>query len=179
MMVVVNDPTIESFDRIRGALILLGAFVVYLPLRLLLDLNDTLLPLFEKSVWQSLTVPGNSDYHYMWKPYLLFQLGVHVLFVIVAVIALVLFFAKDVRFRKTFIAFLISALFVSVIGYLLIKDIPNADKDSSLKGVLYNAVKFFGVVSYLIMSKRVKGTFTNRITFRKRHLESDAHITSG
>lgn len=158
------QPSPRQYDTIGGWLILLAIGLVLSPLRLLVSIGRDVLPAFKGETWSLLTTPGTAAYHPLWAPLLIFELAGNVLFVILSIVALVYFFQRRrIAPRLVMIFFLSNLAFVGI-DYVAAEFIPAAaaqDDSESLQELGRSLAVCMIWVPYLLVSKRVKGTFVH------------------
>ncbi|MDX9892937.1 MAG: DUF2569 family protein [Patescibacteria group bacterium] len=158
----------EKYQGLGGWLILVGLGLISAPLMIGWALYQDFLPLvLESQVWQTLTSPGSLIYSSLWKPTLMMEVTVNIIFFVWTIYLLVLFFRKSAHFPKLYIIFLaVNLLFLMIDDILLFqirRQLPilgqtvGEQKFSSLSAVLPTVIW----IPYMLNSKRVKQTFVN------------------
>lgn len=155
--------TPSKLEGLGGWLTFVGIGLVVRPVWLLTHEAPSLLGLFTTGVWQANTTPGSPTYHPLW-PYIfsievIGNLGI----LLVELWLLFLFARRSTRFPRWFIP---SALFIPafiLVDAWLVSRIP-------MQGPLWDpgTIQSFGRtavlaliwVPYMLVSKRVKATFT-------------------
>lgn len=149
-------------EGLGGWLILVALGVVLSPIRILLFVRQTFVPLFTDGTWGMLTDPGSDVYNPFWGPILVFEIAGNVFFVVAYVYLGYLLFSKSRLFPKVYIALAIMNLafmIVDSVGVTMcIPEIPLFDPDSTreiVRGIFSCAIW----IPYMLVSKRVKNTF--------------------
>lgn len=115
---------------------------------------------FDLSQWQFLTQPGGEQYHPLWAPALLFELHVFVLLLAWSILMLALFFKKRRSFPRLMVVLFLFELVCATIDHQLIQALPApalASNDLSLASGIGIRLAW---MAYLLLSRRVKNTFT-------------------
>jgi len=149
---------------LRGWLILVGIGVVLTPLRVLAELLNTYLPIFENGSYEILTTPGTEAYHPFWSTLIWGELSFNTIILFAWLYLGYLYFFKKRLFPKVYI-------WVAVISFAFVL------LDASLATVVVTTAEIFNPetiqefvragflvvvwVPYMLRSKRVKVTFVN------------------
>lgn len=150
-------------QRLGGWLILIGLGLVISPFRLGYALISMYWPLFQNGTWGLLTTPGTDSYHALWGPLLVFEIIGNSGYLVLGLVALVLFFKRSRRAPKVITAWLIWGLVFVTADFFLSDLIPavaaSADNDS-LRELVRTTISAAVWVPYFLVSKRVQATFT-------------------
>jgi|LakMenEpi03Aug12_release.lakeMendotaPanAssembly.Ray.scaffolds.fasta_scaffold1375763_1 hypothetical protein len=147
---------------IGGFLILPIIGLVITPIKSLLIVLSIHIPILTKENWSRLTTPGTEDYHPLWAPVLVGELGLNIFFAIFAIIVLILLFKKNRYLPKLIIIFYISNLILMGIMFYIANLIPIVAQtpDPESVGEITRAIIGATIwVPYFLISKRVKNTF--------------------
>jgi len=145
-----------------GWLIVIGAGLVLLPVRITLFLLEDVAPAFTHEVWTALTMPGSPAYHPLNAPVLIFELVGNMVLLACSVLVVVAFFVKHRWFPFLAVVFLLGALLFYVVDYaaterlLAAQGMPSGGPIWDLVGA---AVLCAMLVPYFLRSQRVKKTF--------------------
>jgi hypothetical protein len=145
-----------------GWLILVGIGLVLGPLRQIVVLFTTFMPIFTNGTWDRLTNPASDKYMPAFGPFLISELVVNLLFIAAMIAAAYHFFIKSRRFPKMYIA-LMSINLVFIIGDAFVgKAVMNLDKafDGATAVELGRSLVAAVVwIPYMLFSDRVSNTF--------------------
>jgi transglutaminase-like putative cysteine protease len=154
-----NLEAIKSAYNIGGWLIFVGIGVTLTPIIILVTFLN--LQLFSKSTWQNLNLYEHSSYLQL---ILIILVILNVVLFVFSVLVMILFYQKRDILPKYYIAFLLTALLVSIldifsleiINRLTNQSISATDNYSSLvRQIIFCSIW----ISYFIKSERVKRTF--------------------
>ncbi|WP_083749081.1 DUF3857 domain-containing protein [Pelomonas sp. KK5] len=114
--------------------------------------------------WTALTMPGGAEYHPMWAPTLLLELGNVIVASIGAILLLILFFTRRSSFPRLMIGFLWLSCLVNAIDLGAMWAVPVAQKLLPQHSALLVRALLSAAVwtAYLLRSKRVANTFVER-----------------
>lgn len=152
-------------DRIKGIggwLILVGIGIVFSPIRIAGHIFPVYSEVFKSGVWGELTTPGSPNYHPLWAPLLLGEIGTNLLLIAVWIFIAVLFFSKKRSFPKWYIGVMAFSLGFMVLNALSIKivlpDAPLFDRETVVEiGRTVVAAAIW--IPYMLTSERVANTF--------------------
>lgn len=151
-------------EGLGGWLILVGLGVVLAPFRVGFFLLSTYVPIFTEGIWETLTTPGNEEYHAFWGPLLIFEIVFNLLLIVSWLTLAVLFFTKHRLFPYVFSGVMLVALVFIPIDALAFKlvwpDEPVFDPDTT-KQLVQQVIGCLIWVPYMFVSRRVKNTFVN------------------
>ena len=155
-----SSVTLDSdYAGIRGWLLLVALGLVVTLLRLLGETSD-LFPLFQASIWASLTTPGAETYHPLWGPVLLFELFAHVMMLVAVILMAILFFTKRRTFPRFYIVYLVGMLLIQVLDSALASALPDTEVTAAeVTELVRQALSSLVWIAYFRVSKRVKNTF--------------------
>lgn len=154
----VIDPRLQG---ISGWLLLPALAIVLQPLRILKDVAE-LVPSYAADTWMHLTTVGQTAYHPLWAPTLLFELAANLALLVFSVLLLILFFQRRRSVPLVFLAFQGGALFVGVLDQMVAGLIPAVQHEASGSGWAQVARQALALAiwgSYFLVSRRVKATF--------------------
>jgi len=155
-------PVDAELEGVGGWLILPAITVVVLPLRLLTGILETL-PSYAADTWATLTTVGNTAYHPMWAPVLLFELSANLAQIVFSVLLAVLFVQKRRSAPYVFIGVMGGSAIIQAADLLLAGAVPAA-RDLAPKGWSELAVSVTSLAiwgAYFLVSRRVRATFVN------------------
>jgi len=150
-------PPHEELEGLGGWLILVGIGITLSPVRILVNIVQTL-PGYGASTWSQLTTPGSPSYHALWAPGLLIELVANITLFVAACLLVYLFYRKKRQFPIVFGWVILLHLFVQLIDALIIRVLPVNDKGTPNWAWVLPAVIW---VVYMLRSRRVRNTFVN------------------
>jgi hypothetical protein len=144
----------------------LGGWLILVQITLWLSLlgsvlyiSNGLIPLFEKSVWDSLTSSGTDP---MWGPVLIFEAAGNAMLTVLIAAALVLLYRKKRSFPRVMLVYYGVVLALNAAGYAMLHSIDGIS-DSGLTGptskLIRNVASCCIWIPYFIRSERVRNTF--------------------
>ena len=146
------------------ALVVIGLFLF--PIKVVILLNNDVLPIFQNGSWEILTTPGSEVYHYLWAPLIIFEIVGNIFFLIFDIILIVLYFKKSYRFPILCIVFIVlNFLFLAsdfFLTHYLVGVIPGLTVEGNtefIKELVRVVIVAIIWVPYFLVSKRVKNTF--------------------
>lgn len=160
----------NELKGLGGWLILVGFGVVIAPFRLAYEYGPMYYSLFTDGTYEFVTNPSSEIYHPLWGPLLIGEAIYNSFMVFATVYLLYLFFSKHYLFPKVYIAIVgISLVFIPLdawIGSFVLIDEPIFDPVTmhEFLRVLIGGIIW---VPYMLMSKRVKATFVEKIPEQK------------
>lgn len=153
-----------KYQGIGGWLIFILIGLIITPIRLIILLITTYVPIFFDGSLQTLITPGTEVYSPLWIPMLFFEVFVNLFFIIYVVLLLIYFFKKKRTFPKLIIIYYLSNFSLVVIDYIISRFIPYLANQSSADSFT-EISRSIGVcviwIPYICNSKRVKSTFIN------------------
>jgi hypothetical protein len=156
--------TEKNIEGLSGWLIFVGIGIVLSPLRIIASMFPVYKEIFENGSWQILTTPGTEAYNVFWAPVLITEIGINILLVATWIYIAYLFFAKKKLFPKIYIGVMIFTLVFILLDAFAIKIVlpndPIFDKDT-LKELFRSIIASSIWIPYMLISKRVKATFTH------------------
>lgn len=162
--VVKNDAHVHHKLRgLGGWLILVGIGVIMNPLRILKTCIDIYAPIFQDGTWQSLTDPNSSAFIPNWGALLIGELTFNLSLLAVSIYLIYLFFSKHYLFPRFYIGIVVASLvFIPLDAWLYtqVYDESQMFDPSTIQEfsrIVVNAVIW---IPYMLVSKRVKATFT-------------------
>ena len=159
-----NHPIDPGLQGLVGWLILPAIGIVLMPFLAMSGLFQ-LLPTLASDNWSRLTSFGSTDYHALWAPLLLFELGVNLAQLVAGILLIVLFFKRRSSTPRVYIAVLAASLLALVVDVFAATQVPGADATVSAKditGILRTLVALSLWGTYFLVSKRVRSTFVRR-----------------
>lgn len=155
------DPALQG---LVGWLILPAIGIVLMPFLALSGLRE-LLPALASDNWARLTTFGNADYHALWAPLLLFELGVNLAQLVAGVLLIILFFKRRSSTPRVYVAVLAASFLALVADVLAATQVPGAEAKLSAEDITnitrtLTSLALWG--TYFLVSKRVKSTFVRR-----------------
>jgi hypothetical protein len=154
----VIDPALQG---IAGWLLLPALGIVLQPLKILKDVAEQV-PAYAADTWMQLTTVGQTAYHALWAPILLFELAANVGMLVFSVLLMILFFQRRSSVPRVFLAFQGGALIIGVLDLMVAGLIPAAEhaaSSSEWTKVIRQALALAIWGSYFMISRRVKATF--------------------
>ena len=167
-----KDDTVEKKKELKGLggwLILLGIGVVLSPFRLLVTTVPVYYEVFQDNTWKILTTPGLDAYHPLWAPLIIGEIIYNFIIFIASIYLIYLFFSKHYIFPRLFIAILIvSIIFIPLdasVVKIILPDEQIFDPETTIEFI---RVLVHGSIwtPYLLVSKRVKATFVEKMPVR-------------
>jgi hypothetical protein len=156
----------DKLKGLGGWLILVGIGVLIAPIRLIATFVPIYTPIFEDGTWEALTVVGSETYNPMWGPLLIGEMTYNSIMAAASIYLIYLFFSKHYLFPKAYIAILlVSLVFIPLDAWLVTKILPNEsmfDPETS-KEFMRTLIGSIIWVPYMLISKRVKATFVEKI----------------
>ena len=156
----------KDLKGLGGWLILVGLGVVLAPLRLLIMVVPLYQPLFEEGMWEALTTFGSEVYHPLWGPLLIGEIAFNSIMILASIYLIYLFFSKHYMFPKVYIGILlISLIFIPFDSWLvtfILPDEPMFDPDTT-KEFARTLIASIIWIPYMLVSKRVKATFVEKM----------------
>ncbi|QQS40886.1 MAG: DUF2569 domain-containing protein [Acidobacteriota bacterium] len=152
----------DRVSGIGGWLILVAIGIVFSPIRIAGQIIPVYTEVFKSGVWSALTTPGSPNYHPLWAPLLLGEIGTNLLLIALWIFIAVLFFNKKKSFPKWYIGAMAFSLGFVVINAFSIKivmpDAPVFDVETATeigRTVIATAIW----IPYMLVSERVANTF--------------------
>lgn len=156
----------NELKGLRGWLVLVGIGVVITPISLLVTNILIFQPIFTDGIWDALTTSGSEAYNPLWGPLLIGEIMYNSVMVAVSVYLIYLFFSKSYLFPKFYIGIvIISLIFILFDAWLVsfvLPDEPIFDADTT-KEFIRILVGGLIWVPYMLVSKRVKATFVEKM----------------
>ncbi len=157
----------NDLKGLRGWLVLVGIGAVIAPIRLLVIFIPLYQPMFTDGTWEALTTPGSEAYNPLWGPLLIGEIIYNSVMVAVSVYLIYLFFSKSYLFPKFYIGIVIvSLIFIPFDAWLVsfvLPDEPMFDVETT-KEFMRVVVGGLIWVPYMLVSKRVKATFVEKMS---------------
>ena len=165
-MIEKSDIGKSAPQGLGGWLVLVGFGLLFSPLRLISHLLSTYPPLFTDGAWDALTSPSSGAYVPFWAPLLGFEILGNVLLFIAGLVLIALFFQRSPRFPPTYIGISIAS-FLFILGdawlvSLVLPDEPMFDPETT-RELARSFVNLVVWVPYLLISKRVRNTFSQTV----------------
>ena len=149
--------------KIRGALILVAAFLIFSLLQNLSRFLASIAPIIRSQLWEHYTNPGSPKFHPQWKLVIVCDAISSTLIFLWNIVILLLFFQKKRRFPVLTAASLPIIFLLILGGYYLGGLIPVvAESAAYAKQGTELLIKFVGLniwIPYFLLSKRVANTF--------------------
>jgi hypothetical protein len=165
----------KNLKGLGGWLILVGLGVVLSPIAQFFNISVNFIPLFVDGTWEILTTPGEELYNPMWASILIGELVYNAASLLVAVYLVYLFFSKHYLFPFLFIVTRVIALiFIPLDAWLVSFVLPDEPMfDPETARTLSRTVSSVLIwVPYMLVSKRVKATFTEKSPYKPSTLDS-------
>lgn len=160
----------DNVKGLGGWLILVAIGIVIGPFRLAYEYGPTYYSVFTDGTFETLTTAGSQAYHPLWGPMLIGEALYNSLMFIVSAYLIYLFFSKNYLFPKVFIAVaVVSLVFIPLDAWLMsfvLQDEPIFDPATTKE---FTRALILGIiwVPYMLMSKRVKATFIEKMPHKK------------
>lgn len=149
-----------------GWLVLVGIGTCLRPFLLLKGIAaNNLLLFYNQDIWEVLTLPGSADYQPMWACVLICSHVANMILLTASVLLVVLYFAKKRGFPALFIALLAMSLVVHIVDNFVFTEMVKVEHtpkevEASIKAITQVCVASAIWIPYMLVSKRVKNTFT-------------------
>jgi Protein of unknown function (DUF2569) len=151
----------KRYEGIGGWLIWVAIILVRAPIAICVTLFRSVFPFLRHDTWIGLTTKDSEAYHPLWAPVIVSELTVNFMFLALALYTLVLFFRRKQLFPKFMIGLMLANLIWEVLLGFVLKQIPDAAGDSLVFVGAIGLVLACGIwIPYLMVSKRVRATFT-------------------
>ena len=152
----------KRYEGLGGWLILVAIGLIITPLRLGVDGVRIFLPLFAPEKWHLINTPGSELYHPYLGPLLIYEVAGNTTTALFALVMLGLFFSRKRFFLKLMILYLaVNALFVFGDHVLVRQVFPGmATSPQGIRELARVTAGCLIWIPYLLVSKRVKATFT-------------------
>lgn len=145
-----------------GWLVLPGIGLIITPFTIMWQVLTEFVPIFRDGYWEVLTTPGSEAYHWLWGPTLIFELLGNAVLAVFAVFLLALYFMKNYRFPKLYIAFLafnVVFLTVDLVAVYQVLASSGEFEGEGVRDLFRGVVGALIWIPYMLTSKRVKNTF--------------------
>lgn len=165
-----DDNELKGFG---GWLVLVGLGVVITPIRLLTTYIPIYKPIFEDGTWETLTTVGSEAYDPLWGPLLIGEIAYNSIMVVVSIYLIYLFFSKHYFFPKLFIGIMaVSLIFIPLDAWLVTKVLPDEPifDPETTKEFVRTLIGSVIWMPYLLISKRVRATFVEKMPNKKMQL---------
>jgi hypothetical protein len=162
--IVIDENGNAVRSGLGGWLILVGLGVVISPFRILGEITQIHVPMFNDGTYEILTTPGTELYHPFWSAFIWGEIVINAFVVIASVALIIVFFSKKKIFPKFYIALVSFSFFFILVDAMLIKVVmPNADifDVDTAKELIRSLFVAIIWIPYMLFSKRVKVTFIN------------------
>jgi hypothetical protein len=150
-----------EFTGLRGWLILVAIGLIISPIRIAVQLI-TNASVYSAGTWHALTDSSSAAYNSLWAPLLIYEFLVNLTLISFAILLLILFFHRSRTFPAIFITYLVFGAVTATIDHFSAQLIPAASGDpGQFDRVLFqDCCACLIWVPYMLVSKRVKATFT-------------------
>ncbi|MCB1782950.1 MAG: DUF2569 domain-containing protein [Alphaproteobacteria bacterium] len=153
----------KNLDGLKGWLILVGLGVIIAPFSIGFTIFPFYYEIFTQNTWEKLTSPESPHYHPLWQTILITELAINIALILIWCVIAFLFFAKKKKFPILYICMtLFSPVFIladSLAITLVMPEEPVLDPET-LDNLARSIVPALIWVPYMLVSKRVKATFT-------------------
>lgn len=159
-----SHPIDPGLQGLGGWLILPAIGVVLMPFHAMSGLYQ-LLPALGSENWSRLTSFGSADYHALWAPLLLFELGVTLAQLVAGVLLIILLFKRRSSTPRVYIAVLAASFLAMVVDVFAATQVPGAEAAVSGEDITSITRTLFALLlwgTYFLVSKRVRSTFIRR-----------------
>lgn len=155
----------NELKGLGGWLGLVGLGLIISPIRQAIFMYTTYYPMFEEGVFSVLTSVDSEAYHPFWKYYIGGEITFNSLMVLATFVLLYLFFSKHYLFPKFFIFILLINIGFIPLDASLIKVVMPEEEifdPDTLNTLIRSLICGVVWVPYMLFSKRVKATFTEK-----------------
>jgi ABC-type multidrug transport system permease subunit len=153
----------KNLEGIGGWLILVAIGIVVAPIRLIIVMTETYRDIFSTGAWEVLTNPSSESYNDLLGPIIIGEIAINIAIIIFLFYMAYLFFCKKSGFPKLFIGIAVFTLVFIIADAFVVKLVipsePVFDPDT-VRELVRSLVAVVVWVPYMIVSKRVKATFT-------------------
>jgi branched-subunit amino acid transport protein len=153
----------KDLEGLGGWLALVGLGIIISPLRIIAQIFPTYSQIFSDGSWEFLTTPGTEAYNPLWKPIILAEIGINCGLVLTWIFIGFLYFSKKKMFPNWYIGTLLFTfafiLFDALAIMAVLPNEPIFDPETA-KELGRMAIVAFVWIPYMLVSKRVKATFT-------------------
>lgn len=160
-----SDSENKAPKRIGGWLVLLALGIFLQPIRLSIELYSWFLPLFRDGTWSAISFPGSSSYIRNLDNLIIVEFLVNIGFLLISLYLVYLLLTKHCFFPKLCIGFLLGKLLFHLLDAwaltLVLPDQPFFGGEGT-PDLIAQLLATLIWVPYLLVSKRVKATFTNQ-----------------
>lgn len=160
----------NELKGLGGWLILVGIGVVIGPFRLAYEYGPMYYSIFTDGTFEFLTNTTSEAFHPLWGPLLVGEALYNSLMILTSMCLIYLFFSKHYLFPKVYIAIVVvSLVFIPLdawIGSFVITDEPMFDP-ATTKEFVRTLVGGIIWIPYMLISKRVKATFVEKMPNKK------------
>ncbi|OPX46291.1 hypothetical protein CLHUN_01070 [Ruminiclostridium hungatei] len=147
-----------------GWLVLVAIGRILGPLMLLNAIYQVFSIYFKSDLLAQLSSPDNKLYSALWKPMIFFELIGNILLLGLSVLLIILFFQKKKQFPKAYIGMMLINVLIMLIDLILLYQIQRTltvDLNITATSQLITAIITSAIwIPYMLISKRVKNTFT-------------------
>ena len=167
----------KEYKGLGGWLILVGIGVVIAPIKLLVTTVPVFNPIFTDGTWEVLTTVGTDAYSPIWAPLLISEIIYNIAMFIALLYLVFLFFSKHYRFPVIYIIILvIPLLFIPLDAWFVTLALPNEPMFDPETSKEFFRVLLTGLiwVPYMLISKRVKVTFVEKLPNKKTSLSDES-----
>jgi hypothetical protein len=162
---------VQHQDRLEGLggwLVLVGFGLIVAPIRMVIDLVRTYLPLFQEDAFAQLTTPGSQFYNPPLAQFILAESIYNVISIAVLGYLICLFFRKHRRFPRLYVWYiLISLAFTLSDAWYAARTFPNENvpDDETVADFSRTLLTALIWVPYMLRSQRVRATFVRGRSF--------------
>jgi len=159
----IRETNVRDLNAIGGWLILFGIGRILSPIIILQTIFLTYLPIFTNGSLEKLSQIGNAAYSLLWKPTMIFELGVNIILLVFSAVLLFSFFGRKKWFPKIFISLSMITIIFALIDAVLITQIQRSLSlnlnINPVTQIISPVVIGAMWIPYLLISNRVKNTF--------------------
>jgi hypothetical protein len=153
----------KTLEGIGGWLVLVAIGIVVAPIRLIMVMAATYSDIFSTGAWEALTTPGREAYNALFGPIIIGEIIINIGVICACFYLAYLFFSKKSVSPKFFIGLAVFSLIFIIVDAFAIKLVvpsePVFDQDT-VKELMRSLFAVVVWVPYMLISKRVKATFT-------------------
>jgi len=169
--IVIDENGNAVRSGLGGWLILVGFGLVITPFRILGEITQVYVPMFDNGRYEIITTPGTALYHPFWSAFIWGEIVFNTFLGIASIALIVIFFSKKKIFTKFYIGFisfsflfiLADAMLLSILSDIMLIKVAMSKPDifSIIKGLMTGLLFVVIWIPYMLFSKRVKVTFIN------------------
>ena len=153
----------KYLEGIGGWLTLVAIGIVFTPIRIMVIIIATYGEIFSTGAWETLTTHGGEAYSPLWAPIIIGEILINCGLILVWLYMAYKFFTKSKDFPKWYIGIAVfSMVFIVADAFAIKLVLPNEPvfDPETIKELMRSLIMVVIWVPYMLVSKRVKATFT-------------------